>query len=171
MDFIKKHFFILLISSFMVATGCIKFDDPPIEIDPPEVSSTLCSGAISDNEAINFTSEGIELDSYTFSSPIQYNTTVYCNPSVGSYQIHMSEPITESKTYSLTYNYAPGEGEALIQLRPAGNFTPYYYSNSGSLEIEVKDDGTIIISWCEITCQTGTPTPSYLQTTGRVVMD
>jgi hypothetical protein len=170
MKFSQKNSFISAILGVIIVTGCVKFDDPTLSNPPaPEDYSSPCTNELSDNEAEITSTNGLAISTFTFSSPFCSDTDVDCNPNVGSFEIILSQPVTESRTFVLDFPVIDF-GEAQIRFQFSNEFLePTFHSTSGTLYADVQPDGSVIFEWCDIPCQSNSTGGLIRVTSGKAV--
>ena len=159
-----------LIMVVFAITGCVKFEDPTLSEAPEAVSyASPCSEDLNDNISLIYTTTDFLIGSYNFASPTCTGTTIQGNPISGTFQIVLTESITESRTYELSFPFIEA-GQAQIQFASSGFAQPTFSSNSGTLYVDVQSDGTTIVEWCDAICQAGNGIPNQ-KCSGRMVCD
>lgn len=171
MGLIQKIFTVLLFMGSLLVVGCVKFDDPPVNESDLVIIEADCSSELTDNQIDVVTWNGVVLDPVFCDSTELLNEVVYGYPDYGYVQISFAEPLVQSGTFEFVVG-VPAVGQAHLKLRLYDFFTsPTYKSASGTLYVEVNDDGSTILEWCDVVCQISLFNNNTLSTSGRLILD
>lgn len=165
-----KHSLWLLLIGATLLFGCIKFDDPPVNGDNSSNFTSPCSDTLIDNEVFVSTTSGFPLNGFTIDSPVCAEDGLDYSSSQGSLEIILSEPVSGSRTYQLSF-FGIEEGEAQIKFdTPSIMGSSFHVSTTGTLYVNAMADGSYIMEWCDVNCQSQLSS-SRLLTSGRVVCE
>ena len=171
MRFSQKYYCALVGIGILLISGCVKFDDPPVVADSV-IYVSPCTSELTNNQVV-YTFMGSSYDPMILESVEITDDGIYCTSTStsASVEILLSAPLDKNGIYSLHYP-SVADGEAQIKITPA-NFYPSrtFRSDSGELYVQVQEDGSAILEWCEIHCKVSSTNNSSIVSSGRVVVD
>ena len=168
--FCKLSLWLPIIGALLLFS-CIKFDDPPLGDDTSVIFSSPCADTLIDNEVFFSTTSGFALEGFSIDFSACADDGVDYVSTDGNFEIILSEPITEDRTYELSF-ISVGEGQAQIRFRNPGFIgTSDMVSSTGTLYASALSTGGYMLEWCDVSCQTQSSGGLILVTSGRIICE